>query len=209
MLNYVLSVTRVRFMDYFVSSVIGMFPGTRSQTDHGICGATSLPYSLLIGVAVFTYFGSLSHDLSSVFSFSSEGMKGVDGEDRSVIIYSGFLLSVVAFVLLSYFSARAIKKELRKIEEENEENEKKDKALDQMELQLENQSIIKAREVADEVAAVGGRSVSLRQIDEALKEARSEGSLHCTGEVLVTSSFEQNRSCGMRKNLSWVDASMA
>lgn len=188
-LNYVLSVTRVQFMDYFLASTIGMFPG----------------------VAVFTYFGSISHDLSSIFSFSSKGMGGMDDDgSQTLIIYSGFFFSVVAFVLLSYFAANAIKKELKKIEEENEANEAKDKELDQLEQQrekLQEEEAAKAKE-ADAAMNSTGQVITLRQIDEALFEVRNDthGSVVAKDERPV---FEQNRSCGMRKNLSWVDSSMA
>ncbi|ELR15913.1 SNARE associated Golgi protein [Acanthamoeba castellanii str. Neff] len=188
-LNYVLSVTRVQFMDYFLASTIGMFPG----------------------VAVFTYFGSISHDLSSIFSFSSKGMSGMDDDgSQTLIIYSGFFFSVVAFVLLSYFAANAIKKELKKIEEENEANEAKDKELDQLEQQrekLQEEEAAKAKE-ADAAMNSTGQVITLRQIDEALFEVRNDthGSVVAKDERPV---FEQNRSCGMRKNLSWVDSSMA
>jgi uncharacterized membrane protein YdjX (TVP38/TMEM64 family) len=192
-LNYVLSVTRVQFMDYFLASIIGMFPG----------------------VAIFTYFGSLSHDLSSVFSFSSKGMSGIDDEsgNKTMIIYSGFFFSLVAFVLLSYFAANAIKKELKKIEEENAANEARDKELDELEQQQQKQqeedaALVKAKE-ADAAAAMGatGRAITLRQIDEALYEVRKDTNPAPMKDERPA--FEQNRSCGMRKNLSWVDSSMA
>lgn len=162
-------------------------------------------------MAVFTYFGSISHDLSSIFSFSSKGMGGVDDDgSQTLIIYSGFFFSVVAFVLLSYFAANAIKKELKKIEEENEANEAKDKELDQLEQQrekLQEEEAAKAKE-ADAAMNSTGQVITLRQIDEALFEVRND-----THDSVVAKDerpvFEQNRSCGMRKNLSWVDSSMA
>lgn len=162
-------------------------------------------------MAVFTYFGSISHDLSSIFSFSSKGMSGMDDDgSQTLIIYSGFFFSVVAFVLLSYFAANAIKKELKKIEEENEANEAKDKELDQLEQQrekLQEEEAAKAKE-ADAAMNSTGQVITLRQIDEALFEVRNDthGSVVAKDERPV---FEQNRSCGMRKNLSWVDSSMA
>ena len=162
-------------------------------------------------MAVFTYFGSISHDLSSIFSFSSKGMGGVDDDgSQTLIIYSGFFFSVVAFVLLSYFAANAIKKELKKIEEENEANEAKDKELDQLEQQrekLQEEEAAKAKE-ADAAMNSTGQVITLRQIDEALFEVRNDthGSVVAKDERPV---FEQNRSCGMRKNLSWGDSSMA
>ncbi len=162
---------------------------------------------------MFTYFGSISHDLSSIFSFSSKGMGGMDDDgSQTLIIYSGFFFSVVAFVLLSYFAANAIKKELKKIEEENEANEAGDKELDQLEqqrekLQEEEEEAAKAKE-ADAAMNSTGQVITLRQIDEALFEVRNDthGSVVAKDERPV---FEQNRSCGMRKNLSWVDSSMA
>jgi hypothetical protein len=166
-------------------------------------------------VAIFTYFGSLSHDLSSVFSFSSKGMSGIDDEsgNKTMIIYSGFFFSLVAFVLLSYFAANAIKKELKKIEEENAANEARDKELDELEQQQQKQqeedaALVKAKE-ADAAAAMGatGRAITLRQIDEALYEVRKDTNPAPMKDERPA--FEQNRSCGMRKNLSWVDSSMA
>jgi len=186
-LNYVLSVTQVRFRDYVLASVAGMFPG----------------------ITVFTYFGSLSHDLSAVFSFSSEQMHA-EADDRTFFIYSGFFMSAIAFILLSYFSAQAIKKELRKIEEEKASNDKKeDRLLDDMELQPEPQTLM-----GKAVVETAGPMSSIRQINEALIEARKDIALvglDTTAVVVVvsTSTSEQNRSCGLRKNLSWVDASMA
>jgi uncharacterized membrane protein YdjX (TVP38/TMEM64 family) len=170
-LNYVLSVTRVRFMDYFLFSVVGMFPG----------------------IALFAYLGSLSHDLSSLFSFTSERMDRVsDGDHTALLFYSCFIFSL--FVLLSYYSAQAIKKELKKIEDESTQKET-DKDLDRLEMQqLHHEDKL-------------NMSTQNEQLPHRKEDDKSEPA-SCNAAIL-NERFEQNRSCGMRKNLSWVDASLA
>lgn len=81
LLNYALSLTRVRFRDYALASWIGMFPGT----------------------VMYVYLGSTLGELSRTFSGEHEG-----GIAQRVFFFVGLAVTVIATIYVTRIAKRAL-----------------------------------------------------------------------------------------------------
>jgi uncharacterized membrane protein YdjX (TVP38/TMEM64 family) len=85
-LNYVLSLSKLRLRTYVLASFLGMLPGT----------------------ALYVYLGSLA---TTVAELSSAGSKG--GPARTVLYVTGFIATLVGVVIATRAARRALSHELR------------------------------------------------------------------------------------------------
>uniref|UniRef100_A0A7S1SMR2 VTT domain-containing protein n=1 Tax=Tetraselmis chuii TaxID=63592 RepID=A0A7S1SMR2_9CHLO len=93
-LNYALGLTSVGFWPYFVTSAIGIIPGT----------------------FLYTYFGSLATDIASI-------VRGEGGPDTTTTIITAVVSGVVivaVLVLVTYYAKRALRQSLEQLEEGGE-----------------------------------------------------------------------------------------
>ncbi len=86
-LNYGLSLTKVSFRDFFLGSLIGMFPGT----------------------VMYVYFGTLMGSLADVAAGHFKGGAAEGGTAKNVLLGVGLLATVVVTVLVTRLARRALR----------------------------------------------------------------------------------------------------
>ena len=80
---------------------------------------------MIPGVVLYVYFGSVANDIKQII----EGEKATTSTQKILYIV-GFVVTILLFIFVSIISTRALKKEIRKQEEDQSSIEKAAKSVE-------------------------------------------------------------------------------